>query len=317
MGVHRGGLVSNRAAVYTVRVHPIGQPNDRCLLGDFDSSGTALIDRLSAYLPKLNYTDESRKLLYLRHTVEPAPPQPPVELLAMLESGQAGMDAMIRSKQGEQRYHQVFDDSADLECGCLFRLPRNQRLGFLALHIPNRRMIKTPLAAHISRSFRSDYPELVLEITPYVVESALVQAVDQNLIETITLVRRVQPSDRASAGIAQWVGDEDLGKITVTIGASLSGRARHLLADPLRRFLGSTTGSHDRDAAKRAIVEFMGMTFDEAKVVVPQGDTTRTFNIEELDSGHPLTEDMLLPPGRPSEEAIFAALRRALSTVSA
>jgi hypothetical protein len=110
------------------------------------------------------------------------------------------------------------------------------------------------------------------------------------------------------------VGDDNLGKITVTIGASLSGRARHLLTGPLRRFLEGQDDTN-RQAARQAIVEFGGMQFDEAKVEVPQGDTIRTFNIERLDSGHPLTEDMKLEPGKPSEEAIFAALRSALRTV--
>ena len=304
--------MSNRAAVYTVAVHRYRRPDARCLLGDFDGNGTALIDKLAEYLPKLGLADEQRHLRCQSHKVESTSPP---ELLAMMEHGQTGVDAIIRDREGVQQYHQLVDDSQILECGCLFRLPPEQRLGWLAIHIPNRRGIKTLLAAHMYKLFRDDYPELALAITPYVVESALKQAVDNGLIRTVTLVRRVQPSDRAVAGIDQWIGHEDLGKITVTISAGLSGRARHLLADPLRRYIESPDQS--RQTARKAIVEFRGMEFDEAKVEIPQGDGTRTFNIERPDAGHPFTEDMRLGEGKPSQDEIFAALREALQTVSA
>jgi hypothetical protein len=90
----------------------------------------------------------------------------------------------------------------------------------------------------------------------------------------------------------------------------LGNRAQKILPGPVRRFLQGDAGALD------AIVEFQGMTFDEAKVTVPQGDGVRTFNIERLDTGHPFTEDMHLPPGKPSQEIIFAGLRAALGTVT-
>jgi hypothetical protein len=302
--------VSHRAAVYTVRVHPRRDPDHPRLLGDIDDTGTALMDLLADYLPKLDITDDARKLRYLRDKVVGS------ELLAMFEDGRGGVDARIRNRDGEEKYHQLWDDSQAVECGCLFRLVPNQRQGWLAVHVPDRRGIKTLLGQHIQKLFRADYHDLLVEIVPYVVESALQQAVDQDLIRTVTLVRRVQPSDRAVAGIDQWVSDGTYGKIKVTIGASLGRRAEHLLTDPLRRFLqGDSEG--EREEARQAIVQFMGMEFDEAKVEIPQGDTTRTFNIEHLDTGHPLTEDMRLGRnGPPSEDEIFAGLRAALQNVT-
>lgn len=281
----------------------MGEPENRCLLGDIDDHGSALMDSLETYVSSVNITVDTKRLRYLSSKVEGD------ELLAIFENGQAGVDAIIRTKTGETKAHQEIDDSQDIECGCLFHLPRNSRTGWLALHVPNRRGIKTLLGTHIRRLFREQFPELNLEITPVVLESALKQAIDQNLIEKVTLVKRVDPSDRAMEGIDQWVGEEDYGKIQVVIGARLKGRAQALLPHQVRRYLEGDT------AALRSIVAFRGMTFDEAKVTVHQGDTTRTFNIEQLESGHPLTEDMHLGPGKPSPEQIFTGLRRALQTV--
>ena len=54
-------------------------------------------------------------------------------------------------------------------------------------------------------------------------------------------------------------------------------------------------------------------TYDEVRVVIQQGDTTRTFNIEKPASGHPISVDTSLPQGFAADD-VYAALRNALST---
>jgi len=222
---------------------------------------------------------------------------------------------MIRSKDGAVKAHQEIYDSQDVECGCLLRLARNDRIGWLAVHVPGGRGTKTMLGDHLRKRFQAKYNGLVLAITPYVLESALKKAVDSNLVQQVKLVKRVEPSDRAMFGVEQWIGgDRDYGKIEVTIGARYRQRAQHLLTAPLQRFLAGQDGA--RSSARAAIVEFGGLTFDEAKVVVTQpSGNTRTFNIEHPDSGHPFTELMQgLGDGKPQPGEIINALRAALRT---
>lgn len=284
-------------------MHRNGEPNNPRLLGDIDESGSSLLNAFDDYLRTLNEksVDGSRSLRYLDSRLEGD------ELLAMLEYGQDGIEAVIRDQTGQDRYRQQLEDWQNVECGCVFALTPNQRMGWLVLHINNGRGTKTLLEHHLQERFRTKFPGFTLAITPYVMHSVLQQAVDQNLIRTVKLVKRIQPTDRAEAAVNQWVGSQTAGKIETTITASLAGKAQHLLSTPLRRFLDNEPGARD------AIVEFQGETYDEAKVVVQQGDTTRTFNIEKPASGHPVSVDMSLPPGFTPDD-VFAALRNALPT---
>jgi hypothetical protein len=59
------------------------------------------------------------------------------------------------------------------------------------------------------------------------------------------------------------------------------------------------------------------MDFDEAKVTVNLGGNTRTYNIEQPATGHPMTMRLDIGYGKPSDEAIFEALRGALGSVGA
>jgi hypothetical protein len=296
-----------------VRVHQTGQPQSHCLLGDLDGQGTSLIGELNRYLKDLDVQnlDETKAVRYLNSKIEGN------ELLVMIEHGQTGLDATIRS-DGKPRYHQVVEDSQDLECGCVFRLPPNQELGWLVLHVNNGRGTKTLLDTALRREFRADFPGLVLDITPCVPNSVLKHAVEHNLVEKVRLVKHVQPSDLADNGVDQWVDGGTVGKLEISIGVKgQMGRAGRVLTQPLRRFLAERPEQAERQYAFDAMVEFRGMRFDTVKIEVKQGVSTRTFNIEKPDSGHPFSEDMRLGPGKPTPDDIFAGLRQALGTVGA
>jgi hypothetical protein len=296
-------MVSHRAAVYTVTVHSYREPGKLCLLGDIDNRGSSLLPVFEGYLKTLdvrNRSDTSKSLRFLQSK------QDGNDLLVTLEYGQDGVEAVIRDQSGARKYHQQAEDWQNVECGCLLSFAPNEQVGWLALHINNGRGTKTLLERHLMERFRVDFPGLTLTINPYVMESALRQAVRDNLIREVTLVKREQPGDRAEAGLNPWVESRTVGKIETTIKASLSGKAQRLAPEPLRRFL------DDGPEARDAIVEFRGETYDEVKVTVQQGDTIRTYNIEKPGSGHPVSVDMGLKQGRPAAEDVYAALRQAL-----
>jgi hypothetical protein len=297
--------MAHRVALYTVRVKERYQ--DYRLLGDIDQAGTYLLEALDSYLNgfDIQSADGERVLRCVEYEVDNS------DLLATMQHGQSGVAADIVDQQGHQRLRQVWTDTQLLRCGCLFRIPQAQDIGWLAAHVNNNRGIKGLLEVGLYDRFRNQFDDLILEIRPFVRASALVEAIDAGLLKKVKLIRYEKPNDRADAATDKWVQSGDFGKLELDI--SMKSRGKKLKADLIRRFL------HGEASAIDDIVEFAGMTFEQAKVEVEIEGTVRTFNIESPTSGHPMTVDLddlqFDDDGEPSAESVYGALRDALGLV--
>jgi hypothetical protein len=233
------------------------------------------------------------------------------ELLVVLEHGQTGVVADIRGVR-DRFFHQVADDEHAVKCACLFQLPANQQTGALVVHINNGRGVMGLLAKGLKTRFRERYGDVTLDLLPVVSTEVLQQAVDQDMIERVTLIRYERPQDRAVADTTKWVRANEIGKLELKITAY--GRGQRLINNLLRRY-------RENPGAFSEIIEFGGITFEQAKVevILPNRDH-RTFNIQKPDSGHPLTEDLrnldFDPDGEPTEDTLFAELRRVAEDVT-
>jgi hypothetical protein len=304
--------MSHRAAIYTVRVRPrrdtsgIFRP-----LGDIDDNGVSLLAVIDAYMLDFESTsaDGSKVVRCENRKVEGD------ELLIIAQNGQKGVASDLMSAAGTLRVHRTADDTELVRCGALLRLPPAKETGWLAAHINNQHGIKGLLDKELSARFRQDFPGLVLEITPCVLASALREAIEHDRVDKVKLVKLEQPNDRANAATDKWVRQGIAARIELQIKPA--GRLARVLPQLLRQYV------LDEDhSVFGQIVEFEGLTFDEAKVeVVAQNGAKRTFNIEKPDTGHPVTEDLgdlvLLADGEPDETSLFAELRAALTTVGA
>lgn len=98
-------------------------------------------------------------------------------------------------------------------------------------------------------------------------------------------------------------------------GAPSAVQNSRLKSGPIRSFLSGASQLTD-------LVQFEGMTFDEAKVEVVLADgSRRTYNVEKLTTGHAFTRyiDEFLEfgdDGDPTRDSLIAALRRALAEKS-
>jgi hypothetical protein len=252
-------------------------------------------------------TDQSKVLRCVGDKVEGD------DLLLTFQHGQDGVAADIVGADGGLRYHQTAEDSQLLQCACLFRFPAHERIGWLAAHVNNGRGIKGLLDKGLSAKFRDEFDDRLLEINPFVLGSALEEAVRNERIDKVKLVKLEQPNDRANAATDKWVPSGAEGRLELSIAAR--GRAQRLVTGLLRRFI-----VEDDRAAFAEIVEFEGMTFDEARVeVIMRDGATHTFNIERPDAGHAFTEDLegleMAADGSPLEDSLFAALRATLRNV--
>jgi len=164
----------------------------------------------------------------------------------------------------------------------------------------------------------------VLELNPAVSGQTLRLAAQANRIEKVKLVKLVRPNDQARAITDNWVRGETIGQLELDVTGFLPaaddqrapggrGRLRDKLRPDLvlRYFRGG-----QRQAAFDAMVEVMGVRFDQVKfeVVLPNG-TRRTYNIEHPDTGHAITEDLgdlQLREGEPTERSLHDGLRSAI-----
>jgi hypothetical protein len=301
--------MSHKAALYTVQVRPKRDKEPR-LLGDFDQAGTSLIEVMHNYLAQgfsAATEDGTREVSIARSDLV----EGGEELRVAATHGLSGLKATIVDENGQLRLEQVPGDSQLVPCGCLFRLPPQQRRGWLAIHINNGRGIKSLLDAGIQERFQQDYPDYLLHLYPYVEKSVLDQALEEDRIKRIKLVKLERPSDDAMATTNQWIPAGSIGKYELNI--SVRSRGAHILADPIRRFLGN--GAAQRDE----IIEFEGVEFDEASVEVATGDGQRTFNIERLAAGHAFTEELdnlEYENDEPTPGSILDALGGALNRVA-
>ncbi len=296
----------HRVAVYTVRTRR-KRAEGYQLLGDIDDQGSNLTAILADHLSELESVsaDETRSVACTDVTVERD------EVFVVLRHGQTGLAADIVDKIGELRLRQTPDDTQRVRCGCLFVLPAAEETGWLAVHINNERHIKGLLEKGIQERFRADFPDMVLEIKPYVMGSVLQKAVEEGRIDKLRLITWEQPHDRAIAATDKWVRQGAAAKLEMII--TPRGRIERILSSLPLRFL------RGDQQAFGEIVEFEGIRFDEAKLEVALEDgTRRTFNIERPDAGHAFTEDLTglqMEDGEPTDASLRAALRSALSTV--
>ena len=306
---NRVAAMSHRAAVYTVRVR---QKRDTSgsfrLLGDIDDEGTSLSALLQNYFHDFeSISEDDTKVV---RSVQCDVVGDDIQLLT--QHGQNGVAADIVGPDGDLRLRQTPDDTQLLRCGCLFRLPPAQDTGWLAVHINNRRGIKGLLQKGIADLLHQDYPDLMLDITPFVEASILQEAVSHDRIDKIKLVKFEQPNDRAAAATSRWVPASVIGRLELDI--TPKGKGNRLLSGLLQRFLNGDT------AAFGEIVEFQGITFEQAKVEVQLADSRkRTFNIEKPEAGHPFTEDLedlTIENGEPTSASLFEGLRATLASVA-
>jgi hypothetical protein len=305
--------VSHRAALYTVRVKK-SYTQDYRLLGDIDNAGTSLRDELASYLAAgFEVPNEDGTKIVRCDSVDGAIPD---KLRLTLSHGENGVAAQIVDDTGADQYRQRSTDTQLLRCAGLFVLPPAQDRGWLALHVNNNRGVKGLLEVGLLQAFGNSHGDLRLEIAPYVHSAAFREAVEAGRIENIRLVKVERPDDRAAAATNRWVEGGEFGKIEVKIQPR--GRESHLVPTLLLQFLGAN--AQEKSQVLNQIIEFQGISFDEAKVeVVLENNLHRTYNIENPSSGHPMTLDMedlaYDADGEPREDSLFDALRDALATV--
>ena len=269
-------------------------------LGNIDGSGTDLAGVLAEYLRDLESSDaEETRSIQSSGVIRDGP-----ELYGSILHGQTGMVADIFGKRGDLLLHQTVDDTQKVRCGCLFRLPATDDMGFLATHINNGRAIKGLLDKGIQARFRQRFPDHLLAIKPFIEGSVFQEALAAGRLLKLKLIKVDRSEDRAEAGLGKWIE----GRAEATEEFTLRPRAKgaYLRAQLPLGFLRG-----DRQAFGQ-ILEFDGQTYDEARLEVRLANgRTRMFTIGDPDAGNPISEDLddlQLQDGEPTDDSLRTQL---------
>jgi hypothetical protein len=195
------GHWAHRATVYTVRVRRKREADEFLPLGNIDGNGIDLAGLLAEYLGDLESSDaEETRIVQSSGVTRQGP-----ELYVSVLHGQTGMVADIFGKTGDLRLHQTVDDTQKVRCGCLFRLPPADDMGFLATHINNGRAIKGLLDKGIQARFRQQFPDHLLAIKPFIEGSVFQEALAAGRLLKLKLIRVDRSDDRAAADLGKWI----------------------------------------------------------------------------------------------------------------
>jgi hypothetical protein len=268
--------MSHRVALYQVRVRPKRDVNGWRLFGDYDESGTWFGVPVGAMLPKL-YGQSADGRVEARFDA-PLPGIKGDQVGAALRSGRSGVTSVIE-RDGDPPFDRTSDHVEAMRSAVLFELPKNQRAGRLAVHVPHGRSCK----GIVEKGLKATMRELgfVVELSPIVPANALREAVERDALERVTLIKHDPSHSDKFAAAAQW-GTDAVEKVELSIP---SGRNRRLRRDPLKRFIDDPS-----DANRRQIIEFQGLIFDEASITVELPDgVRRTFFLDGREGGHAMT----------------------------
>jgi hypothetical protein len=284
--------VSQRAALYTVRLRmPAGgaQPP----LGTLRDAIAAELDGFVETSP-----DGGRSLRVVETEVDGD------DVFAVLQHGEAGVAAEIVDADGRMRLQRLPDDAQLVRCACLFRLPAVAEQGMLVLHVNDGHGPKELLEAGLRRRLDGRLGAAVLELGRPDEREVLREAVAANRVEKVKLVKIQRAGDGAFAAVDKWVSAGDAARVELDVGGRIEPAliGRHLAGD---------------EAAFAEIVEFAGLTFDQAKVQVRLADDSRRlFDLAHPGEGRPVTHNLsdltLDADGEPTPAGLREALRALL-----
>lgn len=298
--------MSHRAAIYMVRVRKRYGGNYH-LFGDWDDQGGGWFgDVALTSLRGLNAADRNGKVKTVYEC--DLPKLGTNEVGVAVRGGRGGVTSVLE-KAGEAPFARTPEHLEHMRSGVIFRLPKGASQGWLAVHSPHGHGAKGVIERHLAT--RCSAGDCTMEIQPVIPLSALRAAVEQNLIEKVTLIKHQPGSSNEFGDTSKW--GEEVDRIEMDVFAK---RAKKLGGGPLINFLNDPSESN-----RAAVVELAGLTFDEAAVrVTLENGLVRTYWIDRPERGFPVSVDLgsLKDDDElgPSATDISYSLRAALNTVT-
>jgi hypothetical protein len=299
--------VSHRAAIYMLRVRRRYAGGDHHLFGDWDDQGGGWFgDVVLSSLRGLNATDRNGEVRTVYEADLPNLNQN--EVGVSVRGGRGGVTSVLE-KPGEAPFARTPAHLEHMRSGVVFKLPKGASQGWVAVHSPHGHGAKGVIERHLA--VRCSVGGCTMELTPVIPMNALRAAVEQDLVEKVTLIKHQPGSSDEFGDSSKW--GEEVDRLELDVFAK---RSKKLGGGPLVNFL-----ENPSPANRRAVVELAGLTFDEVAVRVQLEDgLIRTYWIDRPERGFPVSVDLGglkdYDELGPSGADIAAGLKSALTTVT-
>lgn len=284
---------------------------EHCLLGNIDGAGTRLCDVAGGLLRDVNYEIEVDGLNGKQPSVkfENAIPLSAVHRAAAVmnhfEYGARG--ALNRHAEGDTTTFTEIDNQ-QVEVAMVVAAPPMQRAGFLALHIPHGRGVKTGIESELRRLLRERH-SLHLELQPVVPLDAVATAIDDQGLGRVAFRELTNPAGLYEDEEEWWTDGRELGGVELRLSPARSAR---LIGQKLATFIRTITGTlrDGEDPVEfSSLATFDDHTYEELSVEVYLHGRKKVVRVSS--DGHSMSNafswELDMPAG-PSREALAAAL---------
>lgn len=284
---------------------------EHCLLGNIDGAGTRLSDVAGGLLRAVNYEVEVDGLTGKQPSVKfdsAIPIAGDHRLAALMNHFQYGSrGALNRHAQGDTTTFTEVDNQ-QAEVAVVIAAPPMQKAGFLALHVPHGRGVKTGVESELRGLLRERHG-LLLELAPVVPLDAVAAAIDQQGLGRVAFRELTDPAGLYEDEEEWWTDGSELGGVELRLSPTRSAR---LLGQKLATFIRTITGtlSHGEDPVEFSdLATFDDHTYEELSVEVYVHGRKKVVRVSS--EGHSMSNafswELDLPAGS-SPEALAAAL---------
>jgi hypothetical protein len=293
--------LGHRALIYSVRIHPKWKPNEEFEFGDLEGDGIYLGTVLHEIFNDNFLGSRDNKIV-----IGESAKLDGINLRTSFRSGDSGYGADIEDENHNLLLRQLPTHTQLLPCASLFRLPKNQKYGWWAVHENNGRSVKGLIESEMQKQLQIRHPDLKLVINPWVPSNVLTEALAHNRLESVRLFKYGAAPDFKDAD--QWMREEASPQIELRISA----RER---AEKLVSGLAKSAAEGNKEALGK-VIEFENLKFDMAKVEVElDNGSSRTFDLVGPPNGHPFAANIepQETEGIPDDASLFDELGRVIT----
>ena len=288
--------MAHLGTIYKFKLRDVNSKECR-LLGSIDGKGCRLCDKAPDLLKAINHT------VQIDDTNDP---QPSVTFKSSISVDSYHQCAAILNRyeygsRGELNRHAEGDtipfyevDNQRVDVAIVISAPSDRSVGFIGLHVPNNKRVKTGVEAELRSILKENY-NLKLELEP-VIPTDVIEAIERDGVGCVTFRKLYNPEGLFYHDDARWTETEKIGSVDLQFKPSRNRRFFDI-GKRISRFLKTT---HDILPDNEEAMNFVELatineeTYDELKVDIKLNGRDKVIRVhgEGYSMSHAISWDL-------------------------